>query len=135
MISTLSNKFLSKASGRINLNRPSSILPLISSFIGSLSLNVNYKFRYQHTLSGDGKRDDKITHTGGIIGVEPIINPTPPKSPIFSTPLQKHIYDLSLHRGPLPLPLFHSLSLHHPEHGYYTKGEGVIGTEGDFVTR
>ncbi|GMH51439.1 hypothetical protein TrRE_jg11133 [Triparma retinervis] len=80
------------------------------------------------------KKQENVIYTDGVVGIEPFVNPTPPSTPTFSTPLQKHIYSLALHRGPLPLPLFQSLALHHPEHGYYSKGEGVIGAKGDFVT-
>jgi hypothetical protein len=86
------------------------------------------------TLTTNGNPKDDVTYTEGVVGIEPFVNPKPPSSPTFSTPLQKHVYSLALHRGPLPLPLFQSLALHHPEHGYYSKGEGVIGAEGDFVT-
>ena len=74
----------------------------------------------------------------GVISIAPPSRyaPAPPPAPAtFSTPLQEHLYKLAKHRGPLPVPLFTSLALHHPDHGYYSQSaDEIIGSRGDFTT-
>ncbi|CED82745.1 Uncharacterized conserved protein [Phaffia rhodozyma] len=60
----------------------------------------------------------------------------PPPTPIpeDDTPLGSILRKTIDAAGPMPLARYMTLCLGHPEHGYYTTKEDVLGEKGDFIT-
>ncbi len=52
----------------------------------------------------------------------------------MTTPLEFIIKDMIIQKGPMDLATYMRLCLTHPDHGYYTTRDAVIGRAGDFVT-
>jgi NADH dehydrogenase [ubiquinone] 1 alpha subcomplex assembly factor 7 len=50
-----------------------------------------------------------------------------------STPLHSLIFQEIQDKGPMTVPRFMELALHHPDHGYYVS-QKVLGKQGDFIT-